>query len=103
MLKRWFRSVRALNGTNDFSKSLSPTEKNDVLYGLGIDKSSNRSDVNVLQLVKSAADNNNCAIIVCHDINTSSKLSVTLERLLKVFAAVKRYGLKYYTASEISN
>ena len=82
MLKRYFRSVRALNGTNDFSLSLAPTEKNDVLYGLGIDKSSNRSDIVVLKLVKSAWDNNNCAILVAHDINTTKKLSVTKERLL---------------------
>lgn len=103
LLKRYFRSVRALNGTNDFSRSLSPTEKNDVLYGLGIDKSSNRSDANVIQLIKSAADNNNCAVLVAHDINTSIKLAVTKERLMKIFATVKKYGLKYYTVSEISN
>jgi len=103
MLMRYFKSVRALNGTNDFSKSLAPTEKNNLLFGLGIDKSSKRSDESVLQLIKSAADNNNCAVLVAHDINTSLKLSVTLARLTKVINQAKRFNLKFYTVSEISN
>lgn len=102
-LMRYFKSVRALNGSNDFSKSLAPTEKNEVLYGLGIDKGSNRSDANVLDVVKSAFNNNGCAVFVAHDINTGRKLSVTGERLQKIFAQVKQLRLKYYTVSEISN
>ena len=103
MLMRYFKSVRALNGTNDFSKSLVPTEKNEVLYGLGIDKSSKRSDETILQVIKSASDNRDCAIFVAHNINGPMQLSVTRERLLKMFAYIKSLGLKYYTASEISN
>ena len=102
-LMRYFKSVRALNGTSDFSKSLAPSEKNDVLYGLGIDKSSKRSDPDVLQLIQSAATNNNCAVFVAHDINSEKKLSVTRERLQKIIDAAKRLNLKYYTVSEISN
>jgi peptidoglycan-N-acetylglucosamine deacetylase len=48
VLMRYFKSVRALNGTQDFSKSVVPTTNNDVLYGLGIDKSSKRSDGDIL-------------------------------------------------------
>ena len=103
MLKRYFKSVRALNGTNDFSKSLAPTEKNDVLYGLGIDKSSKRSDEVVMQVIKSAFENKDCAIFVAHNINATIPLSVTRARLLKMFAYIKSLGLKYYTVSEISN
>ena len=102
-LMRYFKSVRALNGTSDFSKSLAPSEKNDVLYGLGIDKSSKRSDADVLQLIQSASDNNNCAVLVAHDINSEKKLSVTRERLQKIIDAARRLNLKYYTVSEISN
>ncbi len=102
-LMRYFKSVRALNGTSDFAKSLAPTQKNDLLFGLGIDKSSKRTDESVLQLIKSAADNSNCAIFVAHDINTSIKLSVTKERLRKMFTHVNQLGLQYYTISEISN
>ncbi len=102
-LMRYFKSVRALNGTNDFSKSLASTEKNSVLYGLGIDKSSKRSDADVLDMVKSAFNNNGCAVFVAHDINTGRKLSVTRGRLQMIFAQAKQLGLKYYTISEISN
>jgi peptidoglycan/xylan/chitin deacetylase (PgdA/CDA1 family) len=103
MLMRYFKSVRALNGTTDFTKSLASTENNDVLYGLGIDKSSKRTDETVMQVIKSAADNNNCAVFVAHDINTAIKLSVTKDRLQKIFNYVNQLGLKYYTISEISN
>lgn len=103
MLMRYFKSVRALNGTNDFSKSLASTEKNSVLYGLGIDIGSKRSDANVLDVVKSAFNNSGCAVFVAHDINTGRKLSVTKDRLQQIFAQAKQLGLKYYTISEISN
>lgn len=103
MLLRYFKSVRALNGTNDFSKSLAPTEKNDLLFGLGIDKSSKRTDASVMQVIKSAFENNNCAVFVAHDINTSLKLSVTKERLQKMIDYANQIGLKFYTIAEISN
>ena len=103
MLMRYFKSVRALNGTNDFSKSLAPTEKNTLLFGLGIDKSSKRSDEDVLQLIKSGSANNACAVFVTHDINTEKKLSTTLDRLKKMINYAKELNLKFYTVSEISN
>jgi peptidoglycan-N-acetylglucosamine deacetylase len=102
-LMRYFKSVRALNGTQDFSKSIVSTSSNDVLYGLGIDKSSKRSDADVINVLQSAKSNNACVVLVAHDINTSNKLSVTLERLLKIMAFVKANNLKYYSASEISD
>ncbi|MEI9959067.1 MAG: hypothetical protein WDM90_22755 [Ferruginibacter sp.] len=69
----YFKSVRALNGTQDYSKSIVPTEKCQLLYGLGIDKSSKRSDIDVMKVLESAKSNNACAIFVSHDINTSIK------------------------------
>lgn len=103
MLMRYFKSVRALNGTNDFTKSLVPTEKNEVLYGLGIDKGSKRSDADVINLLQSARNNNSCAVLVAHNINSSGKLSVTLERLRKIILFVRENKLRYYTVAEISN
>ena len=103
MLLRYFKSVRALNGTADFSKSLAATEKNDILYGLDIDKSGKRSEADILRLIQSAADNDNCAVLVAHDINNGKPLSVSRELLQKIFDTVKRLNLKYYTAAEISN
>jgi peptidoglycan/xylan/chitin deacetylase (PgdA/CDA1 family) len=103
MLMRYFKSVRALNGSQDFSKSIVATQKNDILYGLGIDKSSKRSDGDILTVLESAQSNNACAVLVAHDINTSSRLSVTLERLRMIFDFAKKEGMKFYTAREISD
>ena len=101
-LMRYFKSVRALNGTKDFSKSLICNEHNQVLYGLGIDKSSDRSDEVIMELLQATSDNNNCAVFTAHDINTDINISVTLGRLKKIIRRVKELGLKYYTVSEIS-
>lgn len=103
MLMRYFKSVRALNGTQDFSKSNVPTTKNQLLYGLGVDKSSNRSEVDITNLLQSAKNNNTCTVLVAHEINTGSKFSITLPRLKKIMQFVQSNNLKYYTASEISD
>jgi peptidoglycan-N-acetylglucosamine deacetylase len=102
-LMRYFKSVRALNGTQDFSKSIVASENNDVLYGLGIDKSSKRTDADVINVLQSARGNNACAVLVAHDINSNSKFSVTIERLMSIISFIKDNQMKYYTASEISD
>ncbi|MBS1510801.1 MAG: polysaccharide deacetylase family protein [Bacteroidetes bacterium] len=102
MLLRYFKSVRALNGTQDYSKSIVPTEKNNLLYGLGIDKSSRRSDQDINSVMESAKDNRACVIFVAHDINTASKYATTLHRLMQILNFAKKHNLKYYTVSEIS-
>jgi peptidoglycan-N-acetylglucosamine deacetylase len=102
LLKRYFKNVRALNGSTDYSASLAPLDKNDILFGFGLDKSSNHSDDNIIKIMQSAKNNHCCAIFVAHDINKNSRLSVTLDRLIKIDKTVKELGLKYYTVSEIS-
>jgi peptidoglycan/xylan/chitin deacetylase (PgdA/CDA1 family) len=101
MLQRYFKSVRALNGTNDYSKSLIPCENNPVLYGLGIDKSSKRTDESILTLIDAAKQYNGYAIFVAHNIEKNIPLSVTKERLQKMFDYIKSKGLKYYRVSDI--
>lgn len=103
LLKRYFKSVRALNGSTNYSQSLAPLDNNDVLYGFGLDKSSKHTDDCLVKLMQSARNNNCCAILVGHDINKDNKLSVTLERLQLIVNTAKELGLKYYTISEISN
>jgi len=102
-LMRYFKSVRALNGSQDFSKSIVPTTNNKLLYGLGIDKSSKRSDADINSILQSAKNNNTCAVLVAHDINSVNMYSVTKDRLLKIFNFVKNNNLRYYTVSEISD
>lgn len=102
-LLRYFKSVRALNGTTDYSKSLAPTDKNDLLYGLGLDKSSKNSDVTIDKILQSASNNNGCAVLVAHKINAANtNLTVTLDRLKKIVTRAKELNLKFYTAAEIS-
>ena len=101
-LKRYFKSVRVLNGTNDYAKSLAPTDKNELLYGFGLDKSSNHTDGTIEKLLRSAKNNSACAILVGHKINSNINLSVSNERLKKIAALAKELNLKFYTASEIS-
>jgi len=98
----YFKSVRALNGTVDYSKSIVPGQNNSLLFGLGIDVSSNRSDRDIETLLQSTKNNNGCVVLVAHEINSHSKYSVALARLRQIFAFVKAHSLKYYTASEIS-
>lgn len=102
LLLRYFKSVRALNGTQDYSLSLAPLEKNNLLYGLVIDKNGGRSDDAILHLIRSASVNKANAVLVGHSINSSIALSTTKVRLLKIFGLVRSLGLHYYTASEIS-
>ena len=102
-LMRYFKSVRALNGTQDYSKSVVSTQHNNLLYGLGIDKSSKRSDKDITNILLSAKNNHGCVVFVSHDINTSNQYSTTLRRLLEIISFVKENNMKYYTASEISD
>ncbi len=92
-----------MNGTQDFSKSIVSNQHNTVLYGLGIDKSSKRSDKDIINILQSVKSNNSCVVFVSHDINSNGKFSTTLKRLLNIISFVKSNNLKYYTASEISN
>jgi peptidoglycan-N-acetylglucosamine deacetylase len=101
-LHKYFKSVRALNGSTDYSKSLTAGKNNYKLYGFGLDQSSNHSDVTVKRLLEFAKTNNNCAVLVAHDINTPIKLCVTKQRLLALGKWVKNLGLKSYTISQIS-
>ncbi len=103
LLTERFKSVRALNGTQDFTKSIVSTQNNKMLYGLGIDKSSNRSDPDIIKMLESVRNNKACAVFVAHDINSNNKFSITLERLKRMANFVRENKLKYYTVSEISN
>ena len=103
LLMHYFKSVRALNGTQDFSKSVVQTQHNDVLYGLGIDKTSKRSDQDIINILQSVKNSSSCVVFVAHDINSSNKFSITLQRLLAIISFVKNNHLRYYTASEISD
>ena len=102
-LLKYFKSVRALNGSTDYSKSLVPTNKNSVLFGIGLDKSSKLTNNDIDKLLQSAKNHNNCVVFVAHDINTGSNLSISKERLKHILDYVNNNGLKFYTAAELSD
>ncbi len=100
-LKKYFKSVRALNGSFDFTKSLVSSTHNDVLYGLGIDKKSGRSSADIIKILHSVKNNSTIAVFVAHDINTGG-LCISIETLKLVIGFVKANNFRFYTAAEIS-
>lgn len=102
-LKPYFKSVRALNGSTDRSRSLAPQDKNYSLFGFGLDRSSNHTDDEIFKLLNSARNNNCVAVLVGHNINKPNKLSVSIDRLRYLVKLVQEMGLHYYTIREISD
>lgn len=54
-------------------------------------------------MINAASENKDCAVFVAHNINSNMALSMTKQRLLKMFNLISKLGLKYYKSSEISN
>ena len=98
-----FKSIRYLNGSPNFAKSLTSSNKELRLYGMELDLSSKRKDWMYDELINSARENGNCFILVGHRIeNGNTNLKVPLYRLLHVINKVKEMNMRFYTVSEIS-
>ena len=82
-LLKYFRSLRALNCTNNYSKSLATTNNNSILYGLGIDESSKRPLSTILQLVYNAHNDNNCLVLVSHHTDLPGTKFITSHHTLR--------------------
>ena len=102
-LLKYFRSVRALNGTNNYAKSLATTNNNSILYGLGIDESSKRPLSTILQLVDNAHDDNNCLVLVSHHTDLpGTKFITSYHTLREIIKKAVALNMHFYTVSEIS-
>ena len=102
-LLKYFKSVRALNGTNNYSRSLATTSYNEILYGLGIDESSKRPMSTILQLVNNAHDDNNCLVLVSHHTDLpGTKFITTHSTLREIIKKAVSLDMQFYTISEIS-
>lgn len=102
LLKR-FKSLRALNGSPDRSKSFTATSDNTMLYSIGLDLSSGKSMDELLNLISLAQQNSNCLVLLGHHINQpATKMQVPYERLKKIITTVHERKMKFYTVSEIS-
>ena len=103
LLKR-FKSVRALNGTQDLSRSLVSLKDNKVLFGLGIDEPSNRNIDKIQGLLYLAQQTNRCAVLLVHNVERQDmKMQIPLWKLKQILIRAKSLNLKFYTISEISN
>jgi peptidoglycan/xylan/chitin deacetylase (PgdA/CDA1 family) len=102
-LLRIFKSVRALNGSPDYTKSVTTTTSNTVLFGLDIDNNS-ISLATIERLINVARQNNNCLVLVGHQIqNPRAAYQVSYAKLKFILQKVKDLNMRFYTASEISN
>lgn len=102
LLKR-FKSVRALNGTQDLSRSLVPLQNNKVLFGLGIDEPSNRNLSKIEGLLYLAQQTNRCAVLLVHNVERHDmKMQIPLWKLRQILIRAKSLNLKFCTVSEIS-
>ena len=103
LLLKKFKSLRALNGSPDRSKSFTATSDNTMLYSIGLDLSSGKSMDELLNLISLAQQNSNCLVLLGHHINQpATKMQVPYERLKKIITTVHERKMKFYTVSEIS-
>lgn len=97
------KSVRALNGTQDLSRSLASLRGNTLLFGLGIDESSKRNLDKIKGLLFLAQQTDQCAVLVIHNIECNTlKMQIPLSKLKEILSTAKSLNLKFYTISEIS-
>jgi len=97
-----FKSVRALNGTNNYAKSFTRGLNNKVLYAIGIDNKRPRLD-KIEFLIEEAYHNSNCLILVGHNIEKpDAAFQVSLEKLKAILQKAKALNMRFYTVSEIS-
>lgn len=103
LLLQRFKSVRALNGTQDLSRSLVSLKNNKLLFGLGIDETSNRNLSKIEGLLYLAQQTNRCAVLLVHNIERQDmKMQIPLWKLKEILLRAKSLNLKFYTISEIS-
>lgn len=103
LLWPYFKSLRALNGSPNLSRSLATSMNEKILYAMEIDNSGKRKDWMYDEMMNSAQENGDCLVLVGHRIEEGdTKLKVPLARLLHIISKAKELGLKFYTVSEIS-
>lgn len=103
-LWKYFKSLRALNGTKDFSKSCTGSDYNPLLYALVIDEKANKSIEVVDRLMEGAKSRGNTLVLCAHQINSKDSRAYTVsdERLRHVLTHAVKLGMKFYTACQVS-
>jgi hypothetical protein len=95
--------VRALNGTQDFGRSLAPLHNNKIIFGLGIDEGSKRILDKIKGLLYLGQQKDRCAVLLVHNIERPDiSLQLPLWKLKEIISTAKSLNLRFYTISEIS-
>ena len=103
LMLKYFKSIRALNGTQDLSRSLASLHDNKVLFGLGIDETSKRSMNKIKGLLFLAQQTNRCAVLLVHNIERHDMdMQIPLWKLKEILENARLLNLKFYTISQIS-
>jgi peptidoglycan-N-acetylglucosamine deacetylase len=96
-----FRSVRLLNGTKDFSKSVCCTKNKSYLRSLNVDEGG-LTTTEITRMLESAKANNNSVVFLAHKINNPPRLFISQSRLLYILSRAKELGLKFYKVEDVS-
>ena len=103
-LTKIFKSVRMLNGSKNYSKSVVRGDSNQYLFGLGLDNSSGHPEKLYDRMLEGVRNTNSCVVFVGHMIGEkNTTLQVPAERLRNILRKANELNLRFYTASEISN
>ncbi len=96
-----FRSIRLLNGTNDYSKSVCRDKGKTCFRSLNIDEAGLSKD-NITRMLESAKDHSNAVVFLAHKINSSPNLCISENRLIYILSRAKQLGLRFYKVEELS-
>jgi peptidoglycan-N-acetylglucosamine deacetylase len=102
-LLQYFKSLRALNGTNNYAKSQATGTKNKIIYGLGIDESSKRQMDVILKLIQNAYNDKTCLVLTAHHVGRPDlKMQLPMDKLRRILQEGSKTGLAFVTVSDIS-
>jgi len=100
-LLKIFSSVRTLNGTPDYTKSVCKTYGNKRLRSLNIDNDGLPLN-KLLNMLNCASDNSNCVVLLAHRIMDGQNIRVSPERLRAILTKAKELKLRFYLVKELA-
>jgi peptidoglycan/xylan/chitin deacetylase (PgdA/CDA1 family) len=100
-LLKIFHSIRSLNGTEDYSKSVVKSLGTSRFRSLNMDN--NGLPINkLLTMLECARNNNNCVVFLAHKIENGYNLSISRNRLRQILIAARDENLRFYTIKELA-
>jgi peptidoglycan/xylan/chitin deacetylase (PgdA/CDA1 family) len=96
-----FRSVRALNGTKDYTQSVCRKKGKTFFRGLGMDDDSKPNHV-ITEMLINAKHHHNAVVLVGHRINSRLRPNMSSSKLRFILQQARDLELKYYTIEELS-